>query len=81
MRISSIRAAIVFAGCLLTIATPQFAGALGINNGAYIEVTSGLSPQSLVVATYSNTLSAGQQVEARIQNETVQATASAERSD
>jgi outer membrane protein len=28
MRISSIRAAIVFAGCLLTIATPQFAGAL-----------------------------------------------------
>ena len=28
MRISSIRAATVFAGCLLTIATPQFAGAL-----------------------------------------------------
>src|SRR5271169_335482 len=28
MRISSIRAAIAFAGCLLTIATPQFAGAL-----------------------------------------------------
>jgi membrane fusion protein, multidrug efflux system len=53
----------------------------GINNGAYIEVTSGLSPQSLVVTTYSNTLSAGQEVDTRIQNEPVQATASAEKSD
>ena len=40
----------------------------GINNGAYVEVTSGLSPQSLVVATYSNNLTPGQQVDCRIQN-------------
>lgn len=46
----------------------------GINNGAYIEVTSGLSATSLVVATYSNTLTPGQQVDCRIQNGNVQAT-------
>jgi membrane fusion protein, multidrug efflux system len=46
----------------------------GINNGAYVEVTSGLSANSLVVATYSNTLSPGVQVDCRIQNENVQAT-------
>jgi membrane fusion protein (multidrug efflux system) len=40
----------------------------GINNGAYVEVTSGLSPQSLVVATYSSNLTTGQQVDCRIQN-------------
>jgi hypothetical protein len=81
MRVSNIRAAIVFAGCLLTIATPQFAGALGINNGAYVEVTSGLSPNSLVVATYNNTLTPGQQVDCRIQNGNVQATSSVQSSD
>ncbi|MGC2442871.1 efflux RND transporter periplasmic adaptor subunit, partial [Candidatus Binatus sp.] len=53
----------------------------GINNGAYVEVTSGVSPQSLVVTIFSNTLTAGQQVDTRIQNQTVQATASAERSE
>ncbi len=35
----------------------------GINNGAYVEVTSGLLPSSLVVATYSNNLTSGQQVD------------------
>ena len=34
----------------------------GINNGNYVEITSGLSSDSMVVATYSNTLSAGQSV-------------------
>jgi membrane fusion protein, multidrug efflux system len=54
----------------------------GINNGAYIEVTSGLSPQSLVVATYSNNLTPGQQVDCRIQNADGQATsASTQNSD
>ncbi len=53
----------------------------GINNGAYIEVTSGLSANSLVVATYNNTLAPGQQVDCRIQNDNVQATASAQTSD
>jgi membrane fusion protein, multidrug efflux system len=54
----------------------------GINNGAYVEVTSGLSPQSLVVATYSNNLTPGQQVDYRIQNGDVQAvSASAQSSD
>src|SRR5271156_3584858 len=54
----------------------------GINNGAYVEVTSGLSPQSLVVATYSNNLTPGQQVDCRIQNGDGQATAaSAQSSD
>ena len=46
----------------------------GINNGAYIEVTSGLSANSLVVATYSNTLSPGQPVDCRLRNGDVQAT-------
>ena len=31
----------------------------GINNGAYVEVTSGVTAGSLVVATYSNTLTSG----------------------
>jgi membrane fusion protein (multidrug efflux system) len=53
----------------------------GINNGSYIEVTSGLSPNSLVVSTYSNTLTPGQQVDCRIQNEHMQAASSAQRSD
>ena len=48
----------------------------GINNGSYVEVTSGLSAGSLVVATYSNTLTPGQQVDCRIQNGDVQATSS-----
>jgi len=46
----------------------------GINNGSYVEINSGLSANLLVVATYSNTLTPGVQVESRIQNETVQAT-------
>jgi membrane fusion protein, multidrug efflux system len=54
----------------------------GINNGTYVEVTSGLSPESLVVATYSNNLTPGLQVDCRIQNGDGQATsASAQRSD
>jgi membrane fusion protein, multidrug efflux system len=53
----------------------------GINNGAYIEVTSGLSPDSLVVATYNNTLTPGQQVDCRIENEHLQAASSAQSSD
>ena len=48
---------------------------IGINNGAYVEVTSGLSARSLVVATYSNTLTPGQLVEARIENGDEQTTA------
>src|SRR6202167_3826549 len=52
----------------------------GINNGAYVEVTSGLSPQSLVVATYSNNLTPGQQVDCRIQNGDGQATAASTQS-
>ena len=53
----------------------------GINNGAYVEVTSGLSPHSLVVATYNSTLTPGQQVDCRIPNDNVQATSSAQTSD
>jgi multidrug efflux pump subunit AcrA (membrane-fusion protein) len=53
----------------------------GINNGAYVEVTSGLSPTSLIVATYNNTLTPGQQVECRTQNEHMQATSSVQSSD
>jgi membrane fusion protein, multidrug efflux system len=53
----------------------------GINNGAYIEVTSDLSPKSLVVATYNNTLAPEQPVDCRIQNNNVQATSSAQSSD
>ena len=34
----------------------------GINNGNYVEVTSGLTDSSLVVSTYSNALSVGQPV-------------------
>ncbi|MGA8640440.1 efflux RND transporter periplasmic adaptor subunit [Candidatus Binatus sp.] len=52
----------------------------GINNGSYVEVTSGLSPQSLVVATYSNNLTRGQQVDCRIQNGDGQATSAAAQS-
>ena len=46
----------------------------GIDNGSYVEINSGLSPDSLVVATYSNTLTPGVQVDSRIQNENVQTT-------
>lgn len=49
----------------------------GINNGAYVEITSGLSAGSLVVATYSNNLNPGQQVDCRIQNGDVQTTSAA----
>ena len=48
----------------------------GISSGAYVEVTSGLSAQSLVVVTYSNTLTPGQQVVCRIQNGDMQGTSS-----
>ncbi len=47
---------------------------IGINTGSYVEVTSGLSDNSLVVATYSNTLTPGRQVDCRILNGDVQAT-------
>ena len=54
----------------------------GINNGAYVEITSGVSPSSLVVATYSNTLTPGRQVDCRIQNGNLETTsASAQSSD
>ena len=53
----------------------------GINDGAYIEVTSGLSPGSMVVATYNNTLTPGQPVDCRIQNEHLQAASSVQSSD
>ncbi len=54
----------------------------GINNGAYVEVTAGLSANSLVVKTYSNNLNPGQQVDCRIENRSVQAaSASAQSSD
>ncbi len=49
----------------------------GINNGSYVEVTSGVTAGSLVVATYSNTLTSGQQVDCRIQNGNVQTTSAA----
>jgi membrane fusion protein (multidrug efflux system) len=38
----------------------------GINNGNYVEVTSGLSANSLVVGTYSSGLTPGEQVEAKL---------------
>lgn len=38
----------------------------GINDGSYVEVISGLSPDSLVVATYSSGLASGTQVDARL---------------
>jgi membrane fusion protein, multidrug efflux system len=47
----------------------------GINNGAYVEITSGLFAKSLVITTYSNTLTPGQLVEARIENGDEQTTA------
>jgi membrane fusion protein (multidrug efflux system) len=53
----------------------------GINNGADVEVASGLSADSLVVATYNNTLTPGQQVDCRIQNEHRQAVSSIQGSD
>jgi len=54
----------------------------GINNGAYVEITSGVSSESLVVTTYSNTLTPGQQVDCRIENGDVQSvSASAQSSD
>ena len=49
----------------------------GINNGADVEVTAGVSVGSLVVATYSNTLTPGQQVDCRIENGDVQTTSAA----
>ena len=53
----------------------------GINNGADVEITSGLSPGSMVVATYNNTLTPGQPVDCRIQNENIQATSAVQSSD
>src|SRR5271155_1321981 len=53
----------------------------GINNGADVEITSGLSPGSLVVATYNNSLTPGQPVDCRIQNENIQATSAVQSSD
>ncbi len=44
----------------------------GINNGAYVEVTSGVSAKSLVVTTYSSTLTPGVPVDCRIENRDVQ---------
>lgn len=38
----------------------------GINNGNNVEITSGLLPDSTIVATYSNTLTPGQQVNCAI---------------
>ena len=49
----------------------------GINNGANVEITSGLSAGSLVVTTYSNTLTPGQQVDCRTENGDVQTTSAA----
>jgi membrane fusion protein, multidrug efflux system len=49
----------------------------GINNGAYVEIKSGVSADSLVVATYSNTLTPGEQVDCRVQNANVRATSAA----
>jgi membrane fusion protein, multidrug efflux system len=46
----------------------------GINDGSYVEVISGLSPDSLVVATYSGGLTPGTQVEARLSNEQLNTT-------
>ena len=54
----------------------------GINNGAYVEITSGLTANSMVVATYSITLTPGQQVDCWTQNGDAQATsASVQSSD
>jgi len=53
----------------------------GLNNGADVEITSGLSTGSLVVATYNNTLTTGQPVDCRIQNENIQATSAVQSSD
>src|SRR5271163_278978 len=54
----------------------------GIDNGSYVEITSGLTANALVVATYSSTLTPGQQLDCRILNGAVQATtASAQSSD
>src|SRR5271155_172346 len=54
----------------------------GIDNGSYVEITSGLTANALVVATYSSTLTPGQQVDCRVLNGAVQATtASAQSSD
>jgi multidrug efflux pump subunit AcrA (membrane-fusion protein) len=49
----------------------------GISNGTYVEVISGVTAGSLVVATYSNTLTPGQQVDCSIQNGNVQTTSAA----
>ena len=46
----------------------------GINDGNYVEITSGLSPGSLVVSTYSSALASGTQVEARLPNNQLQTT-------
>jgi membrane fusion protein, multidrug efflux system len=48
----------------------------GINNGNYVEITSGLSPDSLVVATYNSGFTSGEQVEALVPNGNPQMTAS-----
>jgi membrane fusion protein, multidrug efflux system len=49
----------------------------GIDNGSDVEITSGLSANSIVVATYSSTLTPGQQVDCRILNGDAQATSTA----
>src|SRR5579875_1040203 len=45
----------------------------GITNGNSVEVTSGLNPESLVVGTYSNALSPGEQVRCSLQQPTHEA--------
>jgi membrane fusion protein (multidrug efflux system) len=49
----------------------------GIDNGSYIEITSGLTANSMVVATYSSTLTPGRQVDCRILNGDTQARSTA----
>jgi membrane fusion protein, multidrug efflux system len=46
----------------------------GINDGSYVEITSGLSPDALVVATYGSGLTLGTQVEARLPSNQMQTT-------
>jgi multidrug efflux pump subunit AcrA (membrane-fusion protein) len=53
----------------------------GINDGSYIEITSGLSSNSLVVATYSNSLTSGQQVDCRVHDAAVETASAFQGSD
>jgi membrane fusion protein, multidrug efflux system len=41
---------------------------IGIDDGSYVEITSGLSPDSLVVSTYNSGLTSGTRVESRLSN-------------